>query len=139
MSYTYDEMIVSDLYKEVNGVRPSQYWWSAWMTYTENKKQATWDALIIQNDSNIKSENTKKDYALGIFGDMITKNIALGAIDKITAIRWILQSENISKFDLAYGPDYVSYLFGMGYDNIFKNDIQSAINTIKLPDFSLED
>lgn len=132
MTYTFDANIVSDLHKDAYNHRPSRYWWSTWMASTDNEKQSIWDSLLVTINTEIDLDRQAKSEAEGRFGDMITANMRLGASDKIVAIRWILESERISNFDLAYGPDYVSYYFGMGYDTMWKNDIQTAIDSLDI-------
>jgi hypothetical protein len=44
--YTYDENIVSDLYKEAFGSRPRDYFWSEWQSASDAQKQEIWDQLL---------------------------------------------------------------------------------------------
>jgi hypothetical protein len=53
-----------------------------------------------------------------------------GARDELTAIRWILEAEALSKFDLAYGSDYVAWHFGLPYKGEFDQQIQTVIDAM---------
>jgi hypothetical protein len=44
--YTFDESIVSDLYKEVFGFRPREDFWANWNSYSNEEKQVSWDQMI---------------------------------------------------------------------------------------------
>lgn len=43
--YTFDENIVSDLYKEAYGIRPSDYFWFDWENASNDEKQEIWNQL----------------------------------------------------------------------------------------------
>ena len=44
--YTFDEQIVSDLYKEAFGVRPREEFWANWNSYSNDEKQVSWNQMI---------------------------------------------------------------------------------------------
>ena len=48
MTYDYDALSVSDLYKDVMGFRPDAVWKAKWMAADEDGKQRIWDRLIEQ-------------------------------------------------------------------------------------------
>ena len=54
--YTFDENIVSDLYKEAYGLRPREYFWSEWEEATNDRKQAIWDDLLDTADREAERE-----------------------------------------------------------------------------------
>jgi len=54
--YTFDEDIVSDLYKEAYGLRPREYFWSEWEEATNDRKQAIWDDLLDTADREAERE-----------------------------------------------------------------------------------
>jgi hypothetical protein len=54
----------------------------------------------------------------------------LGAEDELTAIRWILEAEQFTEFDLAYGSDYVAWHFNLPYKGLFDQQIQTVIDQI---------
>lgn len=46
MSYTYNEIEISDLHKDVYGFRPSYDFWREWELSSPDAKQEIWDRLI---------------------------------------------------------------------------------------------
>jgi len=45
-NYTFDENIVSDLYKDAYGHRPGEYFWADWDACNDDAKQHLWDRLV---------------------------------------------------------------------------------------------
>lgn len=127
MTYTFDERIVSDLHKDAYGYRPSTYWWSEWMVMTDDEKQETWDDLLVDLEISIKEEKDRHTAAEIAFGRLIAKNIQLGAANDQTAVRWILDAENLSDVDRMYGSDYVAYLFDLPYKGTYDTLIRTVL------------
>lgn len=130
-TYTFDENIVSDLHKDARGFRPSQLWWEGWIFSTDDRKQVIWDSLLVELEGTMTEDARREAAALEAFEALIAKNIELGASDKATAIRWILEAEDMGEFDLAYGADYVAYTFSLSYSNPYKAEIQAVIDEMK--------
>lgn len=129
--YTYNDNIVSDLHKDARGFRPSEYFWEEWTQAPADVKQIIWDDLCDELAENSAREQREQERALkGFWGD-IRQNRSLGAKDDLTAIRWILEAEDFSEYDLAYGADYVAWHFGLAYNNPLKADIQAAIDKMR--------
>jgi len=131
MTYTFDEQIVSDLHKDAYGYRPSSYWWSSWMSSTDDEKQETWDNLLVELDRSIKEEKDRHSAAEAAFARLIQSTINYGARDEVTAIRWILQAKNLSEFDLSYGSDYVAFLFDLPYKSKYDTMIGEVCEQLK--------
>lgn len=127
MAYTFDEMTVSDLHKDAYGFRPSSYFWSLWMSATADEKQTMWDDLLVALEQSIREEKDRHAAAELRFAEMIEKNIALGAADEQTAVRWILEAEELSDVDMMYGSDYVAHLFDLPYKGTYDNMIQTVL------------
>ena len=51
----------------------------------------------------------------------------MGAADEHTAIRWILDAEDLSEVDLAYGSDYIAFLFNLPYKGTYDSLIQAVL------------
>jgi hypothetical protein len=111
--YTYDERLVSDLHKDVYGSRPKEGFWMHWNLSTHDEKQELWNGLLRLLD--LAFENEKKERAMNIanFEHRVLETIRYGAGDRVTAIRWILDTE-----DLLDEPDkcFVRYKLGLPYD-----------------------
>ena len=93
MTYTFDENIVSDLHKDARGFRPGELFWEQWVLSTDQRKQAIWDSLIKEMNESMDRERRMEQEAIKDFESDINLNIALGAGDRETALRWMTQDE----------------------------------------------
>ena len=128
--YTFDEQIVSDLHKDARGYRPDAYFWEEWNQCGDHTRQAMWDNLLVELEREIERERAAEEAALEQFEQLIADTIQFGAADAETAIRSILEGEDFTGFDLAYGADYVAWHFGMSYSNPYRTQIQTVIDQI---------
>jgi len=113
-TYTFDDRIVSDLYKDAYGCRPGELFWYQWKTVTDDQKQSIWDSLCDDLDREIAREIEAHERACVRFESRIEQLIGLGAIDRTMAIRWILQAEEL---DASEYPAYeeLEYQLGLPY------------------------
>lgn len=93
MTYTFDENIISDLYKDAYGFRPSVAWMHGWETSTDDEKQGIWDDLCVEVSESIEQERRMAEQAVADFESDIADIIELGAGDRETALRWMTQGE----------------------------------------------
>jgi hypothetical protein len=130
--YTFDDNTVSDLFKDVRGFRPSEYFWEEWTQAPADVKQMIWDNLCNELEDEMAREREAEARALADFGQSIVDNINLGADSIETAIRWMLEAEELTQHDLAYGADYVAWKFGLSYSNPYKDRITAAIRLMEV-------
>lgn len=130
MAYTFDENIVSDLHKDARGYRPREYFWSEWNTSNDFDRQAIWDGLLRELAAETARQKDAYARAEIEFHQRIQGAMVLGAEDELTAIRWILEAEEFTDNDLAYGSDYVAFHFGLPYKGEFDQQIQTVIATM---------
>lgn len=128
MSYTYDENIVADLHKDARGYRPRELWWGMWSEASEDEKQSIWDSLCDELSEEIDRERKAQEKSITDLQERIQETISLGAGDEVTAIKWIMEAENFSEYDLMYGPSYFCYHFGIPYSS--ENNIPSISQAI---------
>ena len=114
-TYTYDERIVSDLHKDTYGFRPSQYWWQEWKACDEDGRQQIWDDLCEALDAEMEDQRKRHERVIQEFEDLVLRQQEVGAPDRQTAIRWIVESLELTENDLCYGADYVCYCLGLPY------------------------
>lgn len=126
--YTFDEKIVSCLHKDARGFRPGQSWWQMWDALGDAEKQNVWDALCAELEDEMAREKLEQSRAYAKLLDRILDTMKLGAEDQKTAIKWIIEAEEFSDYDLQYGADYFCYHFGLNYQMKNKLPIQEAIN-----------
>ena len=90
MTYTFDENIVSDLYKDVHGFRPTQDWWAAWDNQPDDCKEGIWLALLRELDYELERERQQTAEALREFNQWVNDIIeCFGAKDRTQALRWM--------------------------------------------------
>ena len=135
MTYNYNEQIVSDLHKDARGYRPSHDWWSMWKEALPAGKQLIWDNLCRELDAEMERERAEQVTAVFDYELQIANNMALGAGTRTAAIKWILQSMNLTASDLCYGGSYVCFELGLPYtmaaefDDICKDMLATAETT----------
>ena len=112
--YTFCDETVSDLHKDAWGRRPNDSFWFHWNLGTDDAKQKMWDDLIddmVKNDAEearIKAENASN------LAKRIKDTCKLGAKNYRTAIRWILQADEL-KEDKYYEGGYLAWEFNLAY------------------------
>ena len=111
---TFDDSIVSDLYKDAYGSRPRGSFWAEWNSSTPEQKQAYWDGLIQELDENTAREELLKEAALEAFEARVAEAVRSGAKDRNQAIKWILQAEGLEG---ERDPGYVCYQLGLSYEH----------------------
>jgi hypothetical protein len=116
--YTFDENIVSDLFKDAHGYRPSGSFWVTWEQASNLRKQIIWDDLIDELNLSVDRERRERERALDRFEGLVAKTIEHGAWGRETAIRWIVESLDMGKYATA---QYACYHLGLSYScaNLF--------------------
>ena len=69
--YTFDENVVSDLYKEAYNSRPRESFWESWDMASDRQKQAIWDSLIEASDAENEREELIRQQAIVDLEDRI--------------------------------------------------------------------
>ena len=113
MTYTFDEAIVSDLHKDTYGFRPGEYFWDRWNSGSDDKKQEMWDDLCRSLDQTLAAEKAAYDAAKSEYEARLAEYISIGAKDRATAIRWLVQSLELTETDKWYGAEYICYTLGL--------------------------
>ncbi len=70
-TYTFDENIVSDLYKDAYGVRPGEFFWSDWDACSDDAKQHLWDRLVDAVGDSIREEQRYHEMAIAKFEERV--------------------------------------------------------------------
>ena len=128
--FTFDEATVSDLHKDARGWRPREYFWADWNEASDEQKQVIWDGLCRELTFEMECEKAQKERALRAFEARINVAINHGAKTMEDAVRWVLQAEDFSEFDLQYGADYVAFCFGLDYDHPYKAEVKLVIEEL---------
>ena len=102
---------ISDLYKDVNGVRPRFYNFHEW---SDNELEAFTDKLIAQLKENEELERLQEETDVKRFQDQVQKTIELGAGDRKTALRWLFSSEEYDQGEYVTDWDVDGFLYRKG-------------------------
>jgi beta-lactamase class D len=113
MTYTFDEAIVSDLHKDAWGFRPSSYWWHRWNEGSDATKQSMWNSLTVDLEVAMAEEKAEFERAIAEYEVRLAGYISIGAKDRATAIRWLVQSLELTEADKWYGAEYICYTLGL--------------------------
>lgn len=127
--YTYDANIVSDLHKDAYGHRPSAGWWARWASADDDARQAEWDHLCDALDAEIEREKRAHEEAAQLFEERIAETMAVGAPDRRTAIRWLVD-QYIDSGMAAYGSDYLCWEFGLKFGS-YKEEFDAALKAAR--------
>lgn len=96
----------SDFYKDVHGVRP-RFDDESW---TAADYQREIDSLQIQCKAQMAEEQERQQEAIAKFEKHVINTICMGAGDRETAIRWIMDAS-----EAANDPEYFCFLNGLPY------------------------
>lgn len=112
--YTFDDDTFSDLHKDAYGFRPGSQYYGWLRTATDDEKQAEWDRLIAVMERSIARDAELTREAIARFEKSVTMTVALGALERTTAVQWLIQAEGNINGDLSY----FEYLQGIPYGYI---------------------
>jgi hypothetical protein len=114
---------LSDFYKDAHGFRPRHYkeWW------TENELDHEYRHLSDTCKHNMEEEAIQQEHALVRFESLIKTTIEHGAKDRQTAIRWLIEGEDL---DLNFSQDveHFFWLQGISWEMIEKFKKELDIN-----------
>ena len=126
--YTFNENIVSDLHKDARGFRPTEYFWEEWTQAPDQFKQKIWDCLIQELEDTMAEDRRREAQAALQLTERLEEMYQLGAKSEVQALKWIMEAEEFSDYDLQYGPSYFCYHFGLAYSAAKDFAIQRAMN-----------
>ena len=119
-----DTWNISDLHKDAMGFRPrGEDFWNWWDNLPDAGKREYCDELCAMIDSQAAREAEEEAQAQADFEARIMGHIQLGAKDRTTAIRWIVQAEGYTEYDSA---DYITWDLGLGYRTKYDDEIRQA-------------
>jgi len=91
-----------------------------------------WDGLLRELENTMAEDRAREARAELEFHQRVQGAMLIGAEDEVTAVRWILEAEQFTENDLAYGKDYVAFHFGLSYQNSFQDQITAALAEMEL-------
>lgn len=111
--YTFDEDTISDLHKDARGFRPSEYFWETWHNASDNYKQVLWDDLVDELRRGNEMLAEMEAIALAKFEALVAGTMELGAYNRETAIRWIVESLDLGEYADA---EYACWALNLNYN-----------------------
>lgn len=109
-NYTFCNDSISDLFKDVYGMRPRDGFWERWNSATDDEKQAEWDWLCQALERVIEEEKAAEKACIEKFERHVTNTICMGARDRETALKWIMDASS------ANGDwEYLCYDYGLPF------------------------
>ena len=119
--YTYSDDLISDLHKDAWGHRPSQSFFLRWEESSKDEKEAIWNNLIDDMVKNDAEEARLKAENASILAKRIKETCKLGAKNYRTAIKWILEADELEE-DWLYEGGFLCYQFNIEYrhEKLFK-------------------
>ena len=93
MEFTYSDELFSDLHKDVYGFRPRGVIMDNWNILPAEQKQARWDQLCAELESNTLFEKQQEVKAVASFQARVQDVIELGAGNYTNALLWISGTE----------------------------------------------
>ena len=114
-NYTFDENVISDLYKDAYGFRPKGNFWSAWAAFNGDQKQALWDDLCDTAERVAEEERLAQERCSEEFNSTIVSLLQAGAKDFDMAVRWLNEAH-----DTNGDESFLEYLLNIPYGYIAK-------------------
>ena len=102
---------ISDLYKDVHGVRPRYINFKEW---SDGELEVYTDKLIAQLKENEELERLQEKVDVKRFQDQVQKTIELGAGDRKTALKWLFSSEEYDQGEYVTDWDIDGFLYKNG-------------------------
>ena len=110
--YTFDENILSDLYKDIFGTRPGEFFWSEWDAADNDRKQAMWDAMVDELGREIEREQQEQLAVERHLERIVIPNIQsyLSGCSREDAIRHLHET-----YDTHGDVEYLEFNLGVRY------------------------
>lgn len=123
MGYTYDDSLISDLYKDAYGMRPTPTYWTLWRAMPPNQKQGEWEylcKLVAEADEarRIAEEEAFQHWISNIQAMMTELNLS-----KAEAIRMDMAAADcVNDTGFYCYTRRLSYSLGTEIDNLLKGN-----------------
>ena len=126
---TYSDQLFSDLWKDVNGYRPTQDLKDEWNARTPRQKQELWDALCDELEQQEKDRKELQNARVESFEKQISQYESMGDnITRTDAIRLILDEEGLI---YEWDPEYVAYSMELPYGK-YTREFAEILNDFRM-------
>lgn len=113
--YTFDKDSFSDLHKDVYGFRPRNHTFYFLCDSDPAEAQAIWDSLVIDLERENTFQEEHRQECIQEYENHIQDLIKLGAEDRETAIRWIIDTYY---FEYDQNFEYIGWDLNLSMDQI---------------------
>ena len=118
-NYTFDENIVSDLYKDAYGVRPGEFFWADWDACSDDAKQHLWDRLVdALKDAMIVEKTTQEEAIADLEWRIKFMMNTVAGCDRASAIRYLHDA-----YQTHGDIEYLEFNLGVPYGYLSKRKI----------------
>lgn len=94
----------SDMYKEMHGIRPR------WMSFTAETIGRAFENLCFEYEQHCAVEAKQQQADIASFEQSVSKMIAIGAGNRATAIKWLMDA-----VECANDAEYACYMYNLPY------------------------
>ena len=115
--------LISDMYKDAFGTRPSSDWLRRFHASPEAEQDSEWAYLCQEVEDSIDRERESHAAAHAAFEVQLTALCELGAADRAEAIRWTLEAEGLTEDVKMYGTDYACHHLGLSYGYLKEHEL----------------
>ena len=117
VTYTFDEAVVSDLYKDANGCRPSAVWLRAFKSMSDRDKQDEWEYLCKLLDEREQEREILEDRAYKDWSQRIETLKGERNLSEAEAIR-----KDMEALDCDGDVGFYCFRRGLSYDLEYEID-----------------
>ena len=113
----YDELILSDLYKDVYGSRPRELFWNAWNRMNTVERNAEWTRLCADLEREIAEDDERHARKLRELLSDLRATMRSGAKTWRQALGWLIAADS-DHFDIYIDDEQFLYSCGIGSRNV---------------------
>lgn len=117
VTYTYEDNLISDLYKDAYGYRPDQWWMMLWSGQTPGWKQMEWDRLCDVMNESIEMEKQMEKVSLDEFKKTLRATMKTTGTNWKRALSFLAQAEDIDIEANSQEFSHFLWRHGIGYED----------------------
>jgi len=126
-TYTYSDELVSDLYKNAYGTRPTAHFWGCWKEMSPVMKQVEWDFLLQRSEDAADHERKREQEAVAEFERWLRlAEDHAGTVEN--ALRWMTTEERQNGW-MKHSQDAEHWVWKQGF--LFTNRGREVVEMLK--------
>jgi len=100
-----------------------------WDSYTLTELEEMADSYAQAASDQFEYEKKIEEENVAKFESNVQELISLGAANRKTAVRWLLEAEKFSEYDLMYGGSYACYTLNLPYS--YEEEFNAIMSTME--------